>query len=141
MTAELRRAYPEQSGQYGLFKPRAEPGFTAGGHAAVEDRDEHILADRNTLCAALADESINGGNDIQLPGNSQAGGAGAKLADHGFLRAAALQPLDQLGRRPQILLPDDLRLAIDALAFPQVVVRAAADDLLGQRRHVRSYNT
>ena len=135
LTRKLFRAHAEERGQHGLRIPRAQLRFTAGSDTAVQRRDKQILADRDTVGAALGDDSIDGADHIELAGDRKTRRRGTELTHHGALRPAALQPLHQVCRRAQVLLPDDFRLTLDALALAQVVVRAPADDFLRQGRH------
>jgi hypothetical protein len=84
---------------------------------------------------------IDDANQIKLLRDLKARSAGTELADghRVWCRARLHQALDQRRAVADVLLSDDLGFAVDALALPQVEVRDATDEFLGQGSHVRSY--
>ena len=71
------------------------------------------------------------------------GSNGAELNDEGlfwfgqqFSRFGRLSHgPDDIFRTAQVLLPDDLGFAVDALALPGIIIGLAADHFLGDTRH------
>ena len=107
-------------------------------------RDQQIRAYRRSATAlgALGIDMLE-----QLKPLSQIiqGGDGAKVSDHGVLRFYYIGALghggDDVIGLAEVLLPEDLRLAVDPLAFAGIVVGRAANEFCGYADHGSSYTT
>ena len=138
LTGELRSFGGNQPREHSLLVPGSDLGLAPGSDTAVEGRKQYVLSHRQALVFSLGDVAVNDGSDSQLFGNLKAGCRCPKLAEADALgsdRGGTLQSLDELIGWAQVLLPDDLGLAIHPLAFAQVVVGAALDDFLGETGH------
>jgi hypothetical protein len=85
---------------------------------------------------------IHGGEQIDGLSHIPHGSGSAEFIDSDLGRFGAHQAIQDALRRAEVDGRNNLWLAVDTLAFAQVVVGFAANDLLGEARHsVRSYHT
>lgn len=84
------------------------------------------------LSAAFGDMAVNGSDDIELLGHVEGGDHSAKFTDDSFLGIWTGESEDQLLGGADVLLPDDLGLAVDASAFAQVVIGSPADEFFSE---------
>jgi len=140
LARQLCRTEVQQTRQDGRVEPGPDAGLAPGGDAAVEHGDEQVLADRGPLRALLGHVAVDGADQVEPLGHGQTSGRGAKFANDGLLRGGVgrrvrREAASKVFGGPEILLPDDRGLAVDALALPQVVVGLAMDELLRKARH------
>ena len=140
LAGQLGTLDAEQARQNGLVIPFTHFGLATRGDTPVEAGDQEVLAHGRSLVPAFGDMSVDGGYDVELLGYVEGRNQGAELADDDVVGLRIGKAPDQLLTRADVFCPNDLRLAVDALTLPQIVVGPAADDLLGEARHdVRSY--
>ena len=94
---------------------------------------------------ALGQSPVDPDHDLELGGQVIQSGLGTERHDVGFAGRGRLrgrlggiwsaEAADDVLDGTEILLEDDLGLAVDPLALAQVVVGMAPDDLLRQARH------
>ena len=137
LAGELAGADGEQAGQDGGVEPAGEAGLGAGSETAVQDRGQQVGADGGAG-AALGGVAVDVLDEAQARGDIEQGGAGSEVAhDGGFrlLGGGVAQLAGNVVNATEVLLGDDLGLAVDTLALAHVVVRVAADDFLHEARH------
>ena len=79
--------------------------------------------------------TIDGRNDVEFLRHVIEGGRGAELENLRRFRPGSQEALDERLGRAEVSRPDDLGLAVDALALAQIVVFVAGDRLSGQAGH------
>jgi len=135
LAAQLRGLDADQAREDGLLIPVTDLGLTSRGDTAVEGSDEEVLTHRGALGASFGDMAINGRDDIELLSHVENGDDGAEFPDDRFLRIRVGESEYQLLRRTDVLLPDDLRFAIDASALAEVVIGITSNEFFGEAGH------
>jgi len=131
LATQLRALDPEEAGQDGVVIPCSDLRLAVREDAPVEASDQEVFAHGWSLGSPLGDMSVDRGHGIELLGYVEGGDQGAKFTDDDLLGLRSREATDQLLRGADVFLPDDLRLAVNALALPEVVVGSTADHLLG----------
>lgn len=135
LTAQLRGLDTDQAREDSFFIPFSDLGLASGGDTAIEGSNEEVLTDRGALSASFGDMAINGRDDIELLSHVERGDDGAEFPDDPFLRIRLGESEDQLLRRADVLLPDDLGFAVDPSALAQVVIGVSPDELFSEAGH------
>src|SRR5206468_4223060 len=109
--------------------------------------DEQVGPDRGAR-AAFGDVSIDAFDElkplrqvIEADDGGEVGDVGGLGRDGGWSLSGAGESRDNVVGAAQVLLPDDLGFAVDALTLAGVVVGMASDLLGGEASHVRSYDS
>jgi hypothetical protein len=135
LAGELRGPQAYKTGQHGRLVPCADARLAARGDAPIEDGHEQVLAHGRSPRALLGHVAVDRRSQIKLLGQIETGGGGAELANDGLVGCGVGEPANELRGRAEVLLTDNRRFAVYPLAFAEVVVGPAADDLLGEARH------
>src|SRR5271157_306054 len=143
LAGELTGGGGEQARERGLAVPVRKQEFTGGVDGAIEGGEEKILTDRESLVpfgkvtiqemdeADLLGQVVKG-NNITEGGN----GHGMGLRDLSLLFFE--NGSDEVLGGAKVDSADDLGLAVDALAFADIVVGLAVNDLGRQAGHARN---
>jgi len=135
LTTQLRGLDTDQAREDRFFIPLSDLGLASGGDTAIEGSHEEVLTDRGALSASFGDMAINGRDDIELLSHVESGDDGAEFPDDPFLGSRLGESEDQLLRRADVLLPDDLGFAVDPSALAEVVIGVSADELFSEAGH------
>src|SRR5216683_8018919 len=130
----------QQPGQRGGAIPIGEAELAGGMDGAIDGGEQQILADGKPL-GPLGEVTVQEGDESDLLGEVVQGddvAEGSDIDGVGLWNLALLVPQgggDEIVGRAQVDSADDLRPAVDALAFAGVVVGVAVNDLGREARH------
>jgi hypothetical protein len=133
LAGELAGRDGQEAAQDGALIPLRQPGLAGRGQAAVQGRQGDVGAHAHAL-GALARMAVNGRDELQLLRQVIQGGGCGEVPQDDFPgrrrhRRGPHGRGDAL-RLAEVLLPDDLRFPLHALAFARVPVGVTPDQFL-----------
>jgi len=141
LAGELSGLDTQESPEDGLFEPLSDAGFTAGSHAPVNGCRHQVcpygwpMTNLGNMAIDVfleteAQSYVIQGDDSPEIGND--GSLGLRDWESG---GSPCHRGDEIFWSPEILLPNDFRLAVHSPAFAGIVVGLSADDLLRDAYH------
>ncbi len=142
LAGQLLRAEVQEATQRRALIPGGDLHLAARIEATIEGGDQQVVSDAGSAWPTSGgDVAVDVLDQAQASGQVEQGHDGAELGDDRLLgrggegsRGLSQRGDDVVGAA-EILLPDDLGLAVDAAAFACVVGGLPADGLLEEARH------